>query len=157
MTPPPTRASFPFPNSPPGSLPPPSPGQLVPDSDGLFATPPEKEPEGLTSLEDGDTDNASPLAARALTLDHHTASTTTGIELKFLTINVQKAGANNPSLVYIITIIDHHYPDFLLLTKTSMPPIAGPFAKLSAIEAAEYTILRPTLRSNRKAFQKPAF
>jgi hypothetical protein len=47
------------------------------------------------------------------------------VELRFLTINVQKAGANNPSLVDIITMMDQHSPDFLFLTKTPLAPHSG--------------------------------
>ncbi len=49
----------------------------------------------------------------------------TGVELKFLTINAQKAGANNPSLANIATMLDQHSPDILLLTETPLPPHSG--------------------------------
>jgi len=71
------------------------------------------------------TSTASPLAARAPTPDRSMAFTATAVELKFLTINVQKTGANNPSLVDIITMLDLHSPDFLLLTETPLPPQSG--------------------------------
>ena len=53
------------------------------------------------------------------------ASTKTDVELKFLTINVHKTGANSPSLVDIITMLDQHSPDFLFLTETPMHPHCG--------------------------------
>jgi len=45
--------------------------------------------------------------------DHTLDPPWTGEGLRFLTINAQKAGANNPSLVDIITMLDRHSPDFL--------------------------------------------
>ena len=98
------RAPFPFPHSPPGSSSPRGPGHPVLDSAGDLANLPEVDSEGPTSSEDDDTDTASPPAARASTPDQPSATTTTGVDLKFLTINVQKAGANSPSLIDIITI-----------------------------------------------------
>ena len=83
------------------------------------------DPEGPTSSEDGDTDTAAPLVARAPAPDQSRSTTTSGVDLKFLTINVQKAGANIPSLVDIITMLDQHSPDFLLLTETPLPPNSG--------------------------------
>jgi len=122
---PPGRAPFPFPHSPPGSPPPPSPSHPVLDSAGHLSNLPKVGTEGPTPLEDGEADSASPLAARAPIPDQPTAATETAVELKFLTISVQKAGANNPSLVDIITMLDQHTPDFLLLTEFPLPPHSG--------------------------------
>jgi hypothetical protein len=40
--------------------------------------------------------------------------------LTFLTLDVQKAKANSPSLANITTVLDQHKPDFLFLTETSL-------------------------------------
>jgi len=122
---PPKRDPFPFPHSPPGSPSPPSPGHPEPESVGPLSTLPKAGPEGPIPPKHGDTPTASPRTARAPTRDHSAASTTTAVELKFLAINVQKAGASSPSMVDIITMLDHHAPDFLLLTETSLPPHSG--------------------------------
>ncbi len=76
--------------------------------------------DGPTYTKDGDTATSAPLTARAITPDQPTNLTGTATELKFLTIYVQKAGANNPSLADIITMIDQHSPDFFLLTETPL-------------------------------------
>jgi len=122
---PPKGAPFPFLYSPTGSPSQPSPGPPGPGSVGHRSTLPKAGHEGPTPPSDGDTFPASPRTDRAPTSDHSTASTTSTVELKFLTKNVQKAGANSPSPVDIITMLDHHSPDFLLLTETPLPPHSG--------------------------------
>ena len=59
-------------------------------------------------------------------------------ELRFLAINAQKAGANSPSLVDIIPMLDNHSPDFLLLTETPLHPHSG--ALLHALRNRGYKI-----------------
>jgi len=132
------RVPFPLPHSPPGSPSPPSPGHLEPSHVGHLSNLPKVGIEGPTPPEDGDTTIASPLAARGPTPDQPTASTETAVELKFLTINVQKAGINNPSLVNIITMLNQHFPDLLLLTETPLPPHSG--ALLHALRNRGYRI-----------------
>jgi hypothetical protein len=122
---PPQRAPFPFTHSPPGFPSPPNPGHPGPGSVEHLSTLPKVGPEGPIPPKDGDTPTPSPRTARAPTPDHYTASTTTTVELKILTINGQKAEANSPSMVDIITMLDYHAPDFLLLTKTWLPPHSG--------------------------------
>ena len=119
---PPRRAPFPFPHYPPGSPSPPSPCPPGLGFVGHLSILPKAGPKGPIPPSDGDTFTASPRTDRAPIPDHFTSSTTAAVELKFLTINVQKAGANSPSLVDIITMLDHHSPDFLLLTETPLPP-----------------------------------
>jgi hypothetical protein len=62
----------------------------------------------------------------------------TGDGLKFLTINAQKAGGNNPSLVDIVTMLDQHSPDFLFLAETPMHPHSG--ALIHALRNIDYII-----------------
>ncbi len=132
------RAPCSFPQSPPSSPSPPYPDHPALDSAGRLTSLLEVDPEGPTSSEDGDSDTASPSAAKASTPDRPSVSTTTGVDLKFLTINVHKAGANNPSIVNIITMLNQHAPDFLLLTKTPLPPHKG--ALLHALRTRGYRI-----------------
>ncbi len=81
--------------------------------------------EGPTFTEDEDINTSAPLTARAFLPDQPTTPTGLAVELKFLTINVQKAGANSPSLADIITVMDQHSPDFLLLTEAPLAPHNG--------------------------------
>jgi hypothetical protein len=48
--------------------------------------------------------------------------TTPSERLSFLTLDAQKAGPNNPSLVDIVSLLDSQTPDFLLLTETPLLP-----------------------------------
>ena len=43
-------------------------------------------------------------------------------EITILTLNTQKMGPNSPSLTNIVTLLDRHTPDVLLLTET--PPLS---------------------------------
>jgi len=45
-----------------------------------------------------------------------------------MTLNAQKAGANSPPLADIVTMLDHHKPDFLLLAETPRHPHNGALA-----------------------------
>jgi hypothetical protein len=54
------------------------------------------------------------------------ASPTTDISI--LILNTQKAGYNTPSLTDLVTILDLHKPDILLLTETPMHPHHGALA-----------------------------
>ena len=150
----PKGAPFPFPHSPPGSLPQLRRGPPSPDPDCHLSTSPKADPYEITPPSDFVDLPASPRTDRTTTIGHSTASPSTVVDFKFLTINAQKAGANNPSLVDIFGSLDQNSPDFLLLTET--PPILGPFSKRSANGATEYTTTSPTPRSNLTAFRKPA-
>jgi hypothetical protein len=46
-------------------------------------------------------------------------------DISILTLNIQKAGHNSPSLTDLVTILDLHKPDILLLTETPMHPHQG--------------------------------
>ena len=63
--------------------------------------------------------------ARDTTLGHTPDHVPTVAELVFFTTNAQKTGANIPSLVGIIKMLDNHYPDFIFLTETPMHPHSG--------------------------------
>ena len=67
----------------------------------------------------------SPRTDRDTSPSHTSAPLSTVERLKFLTINAQKAGANSPFLVIIVTMLDQHSPDFLFLTETPMHPHSG--------------------------------
>ena len=54
------------------------------------------------------------------------ASPTTDISI--LTLNTHKAGYNSPSLTDLVTIIDLHKSDILLLTEAPMHPHHGALA-----------------------------
>ncbi len=48
------------------------------------------------------------------------------IGITFLTLNIQKARDENPSLADdIVAMLDHHAPNFLLLTETPLHPHSG--------------------------------
>ena len=76
--------------------------------------------------------------------------------MRFLTINAQKASANSPSLADLVTMVDTHSSDFLLLTKTPMHPTMEPYSTYSVIGSTEYTITRLTPRVSWTDFRRPA-
>jgi hypothetical protein len=65
-------------------------------------------------------------------------SPSTAVGLKFLTTNAQKLGANRPSLVGIITMLDQHSRDFFFLRQTPIHPHIGTL--LHTLRNREYTI-----------------
>jgi hypothetical protein len=46
-------------------------------------------------------------------------------QLSFLTLNVQKAGLNSPSLVDLVSLLDLHTPYFVQFTNTPLLPSNG--------------------------------
>jgi hypothetical protein len=154
---PPKRDPFPFPHSPSGSPSPPNPDHPEPNHVRCLSNPTVVGQEGPTFAEGGGAAISAPPTARALTPDQPTTSTGTAVELKFLTIDVQKAGTNSPSLTDIMTMVDQHSPDFLLLKEIPLAPHSG--ALREALRNRGYRIhtLRPTIRSNRRPFRRPAF
>ncbi len=57
-------------------------------------------------------------------------------DIYILTLNTQKAGYNSPSLTDLVTILDLHKPDILLLTETPMHAHHGALAQ--ALRSREY-------------------
>ena len=60
---------------------------------------------------------ASEVQAHSLERPHPQGALPTE-QLSLLTLNVRKAGLNSPSLVDIVSLLDLHTPDFVLLTET---------------------------------------
>ena len=90
-------------------------------------------PHGPPTRQGNDPTEASPSAGRThmdsatTSLEVHatmvhtqspTIASPTTTNLTFITINAQKAGAQSPSLSDIVTMLDDHSPDILLLTET---------------------------------------
>ena len=46
-------------------------------------------------------------------------------EIKVITLNTQKMGTNSPSLTDLVTLLDRHTPEVLLLTETPPLPHQG--------------------------------
>jgi len=122
---PPTRAPFPFPYSPPGSPPHLRPGPLPPDHDIHLSSSPKGRRDGNTSPSDLTDLPTSTRADQDATPGLTPDPPSTAAYPKFLTIKAQKAGASSPSLVDIITMMDHHPPGFLFLTEITMHPHSG--------------------------------
>ena len=101
----------------------------MPPPEGWIATP------SRTPTQQGmDPAEASP-PARPASTDHVTPQEThliarqaqslsvapqTATNLTLLTINAQKAGANSPSLLDVVTMLDDHSPDILFLAETPL-------------------------------------
>jgi hypothetical protein len=85
-------------------------------------SPPEGEIKGRA------TPSALPLSQGPLPLE----------TLSFLTLNVQKTGSTNPSLSDIVSLLDLHTPDFLVLTETPSLPYNG--ALTQVLRNMEYNI-----------------
>ena len=122
-----------------------------------MSTSPITSLDGTTPTSDLADFPTSPRADRDKTPRHTPYSPPSTVEgLKFLTINTQKAGANIPSLVDIVTMMDQHSTDFLFLVETPMHSYSG--ALLHALRNRGYKIQHhpSTPRSNRTAFHKPA-
>jgi len=51
-------------------------------------------------------------------------------DISILTLNTQKIGYNSPSLTDLVTILDLHKPDILLLTETPMHTHHGALANV---------------------------
>ena len=51
-------------------------------------------------------------------------------DISILTLNTQKAGYNSPSLTDLVTTLDLHKPDILLLIETPMHPYHGALAHI---------------------------
>ena len=134
---------------------PPDPGHTALDSARRLANFLEVDPKGPNSSQAGDIDTASSPAVKASTPEQPSANTTTGVELKFLTINVQKARPNSPWSTSFLCWTNTPRT-FFFSQKLCCPHTTGPFFMHSVIGAIGYTILRPTPRSNLTAFRKLA-
>ena len=135
---PPKGAPFPFPHCPSGPPPRLRVGPLPPEPDKHLFISPNTSSDGTTLSSDLADPPTSPRADQDTYDDHTLDLLLTGDGLKFLTINVQKAEANNPSLVDIVTILVRHSPDFLFLTETPMHPHNG--ALIHALRDRDYII-----------------
>jgi len=122
----PKGAPLPFPHSPPGSPPQLRPCPFSPDSNSHMSTSPKADEDGITPPPELASLPTAPRTDRDTISGHALASPSTVESLKFLTINTPKAGANNPSLVDIVTMLDQHSPDFLFLTEIPMHIHSGP-------------------------------
>jgi hypothetical protein len=135
---PPQEASFPFPHSPPDS-----PTQSCQDpyslgQDNCLSAPPTSSYDGTPLPADADDFPTSPRSVQDILANHTPAPSLPRERLKFLTIIAKKAGANSPSLTDIVTQMDQHSPDFLLLTETPMHPQSG--ALLHVLRNWEYRV-----------------
>ena len=120
---PPQGDPFPFPHSPPGSPSQQLPGPSLPDSNCHRSTSTEADPDGPTSPSALSERPTGPLPKHSTS--HSTSTLSTALALRFLTINAKKAGANSPSLVDVITMLEQNSSDFLLLTETPLSPHRG--------------------------------
>jgi len=121
----PKGAPFLYPHSPQGSPPHLRPGLFLPDSDSHMSTSPKADPDGITHSSDLDGLPTSIRTDRGTNPGHAPAFSSTVEGLKFLTINTQKAGANIPSLIDNVTMLDQHSPNLLFLTKNPLHPHSG--------------------------------